>query len=91
LTAPSCAATSTAADGVWYGCVTVASMTMPICSGSMPDWASALRAAATARSTTDSSGAAQRRSMMPDRSRIHSSVESMRSQISSLVTTRSGR
>ena len=44
-----------------------------------------------AMSTTDSSCAAKRRSMMPERSRIHSSEESMRSQISALVTTRSGR
>ena len=38
-------------------------------------------------SMTVSSGPAQRRDSMPERSRIHSSEESMRSQISALVTT----
>ncbi len=57
----------------------------------MPAWAIALPAAATLMSMTDSSGAAKRRLSMPVRSRIHSSEESMRSQISSLVTTRDGR
>ena len=42
-------------------------------------------------STTPSSAAAKWRVMMPDRSRIHSSEESMCSQISALVTTRDGR
>ncbi len=88
---PSRWATSAAADGVCNGWVTVASMTQPTWSASMPALASALPAAATDMSTTDSSGAAKRRVTMPDRSRIHSSVESMRSQISSLVTMRAGR
>ena len=66
-------------------------MTAPTCSGRMPAWAIALPAAATLMSMTVSSGAAQRRVSMPERSRIHSSEESMRSQISSLVTTRDGR
>ena len=42
-------------------------------------------------STTDSSGAAKRRLMMPDRSRIHSSEELIFSITSELGTTRSGR
>ncbi len=57
----------------------------------MPAWAIALPPEATDMLTTDSSGPAQRRSMMPVRSRIHSSVESICSQISALVTTRWGR
>ena len=77
-------ATSAAADGVWNGCVTVASSTMSIDSGAMPDAASAM-------SATVSSAAAKRRSTMPVRSRIHSSDESMRGASSSLVTTRAGR
>jgi hypothetical protein len=51
----------------------------------------ALSDACSAMSTTVSSGAANRRSMMPERCWIHSSEESMCRQISSLVTTRSGR
>ncbi len=42
-------------------------------------------------STTDSPSPAQRRSMMPERSRIHSSEESIRSTISELGTIRRGR
>ncbi len=53
--------------------------------------ASALREAASAISITDSPSPAQPRVMMPERSRIHWSLESMCSQISSLVTTRRGR
>jgi hypothetical protein len=83
--------TCAAADGVCNGCVTVASTTAPSCSGAMPACATALPAAATAMSTTDSSGAAKRRETMPVRSRIHSSEESIRSQISAFVTTRAGR
>ena len=59
--------------------------------GRMPACAIALPAAATDMSTTLSSGAAQWRLSMPERSRIHSSEESIRSQISALVTTRDGR
>ena len=89
--APSRSATAAAADGVCSGWVTVASSTALTCSGRMPAWAIALPAAATLMSMTLSSGAAQRRLSMPERSRIHSSEESMRSQISALVTTRDGR
>ena len=42
-------------------------------------------------SMTDSPSPAQRRSMMPERSRIHSSELSMRSTISELGTIRRGR
>ena len=84
-------ATAAAADGVCSGWVTVATMTAPTWAGVMPACATALPAAARHMSVTDSSGAAQRRDSMPDRSRIHWSEESMRSQISSLVTTREGR
>ena len=68
LTAPIRAATSVDADGVWYGWVTVATRTMPTSDGSMPAASIALRAADSAMSTTDSSSAAKRRSMMPERS-----------------------
>ena len=51
----------------------------------------ASRAAASAMSTTDSSGAANRLETMPERSRIHSSEESIGPMISELGTTRSGR
>ncbi len=57
----------------------------------MSAMASALREAASAISITDSPSPAQPRVMMPERSRIHWSEESMCSQISSLVTTRRGR
>jgi len=66
-------------------------MTAPTSAGVIPAWATAFPAAASDMSMTDSSGAAQRRDSMPVRSRIHWSEESMRSQISSLVTTREGR
>ena len=56
--APMRSATSAAADGVWYGCVTVATMTMPTWSGEMPALASAAVAASLAMSTTLSSWAA---------------------------------
>src|SRR5665647_773814 len=88
--APIRSATIGAAPGVWYGWVTVATMTVLICEAVRPADRSASFAAADAMSTTVSSGAAKRRVMMPERSRIHWSEESMCSQISSLVTTRSG-
>src|SRR5215218_2376949 len=80
-----------AADGVCYGCVTVATITAPIREASSPAASSACRDAVSAMSTTVSSGAAKRRETIPDRSRIHSSEELIRSTSSSLVTTRSGR
>ena len=69
----------------------MATRTAPSRDGSMPARSRALRAAASDMSMTDSSSPAQPRLMIPERSRIHSSEESMCSQISSLVTTRSGR
>jgi hypothetical protein len=50
----------------------------------------AIRAAGRARSVIACSGAAIRRSLMPVRSVIHSSVVSTSSDSSSFVTTRSG-
>jgi hypothetical protein len=64
---------------------------MPIASGATPAFASAWVAAASAMSATDSSAAANRRSMMPVRSRIHSSEELIGPAITSLVTIRAGR
>ena len=58
--------------------------------GVSPARSIATRAAASAMSVTVSSAAAKRRLTMPERSRIHSSEESMVWQISSLVTTRVG-
>ena len=52
---------------------------------------SACREASTDIVCTVSSGAAQRRVLMPERCRIHSSEESMASTISALGTTRVGR
>ena len=57
----------------------------------MPAISSAGRAANIDMSMTDSPSPAQRRSMMPERSRIHSSEESIRSTISELGTIRRGR
>ena len=80
-----------AAPGVWYGWVTVATMTASICPASSPAIARASRVACSDMSTTVSSGAAKRRLMIPERSRIHSSEESILSMTSELGTTRSGR
>jgi hypothetical protein len=66
-------------------------MTVSICETSIPAAAIASRAAASDIETTVSSGPAQRRDLMPERSWIHSSDESMASTISALGTTRSGR
>ena len=59
--------------------------------GSIPDRSSACREAATAITWTVSSGVAQRRLAMPERCRIHSSLESIASTTSLLGTTRLGR
>ena len=88
---PSRSASIGAAPGVTIGWVTEAMTTAPSCEASMPAAARASRAACSAMSTTDSSRAAKRRVTMPERSRIHSSEESMRSTSSELGTTRSGR
>ena len=66
-------------------------MTASIWPASRPAISKASRVACSAMSTTDSSGAAKRRLMMPDRSRIHSSEELIFSITSELGTTRSGR
>ncbi len=87
---PSRAASSGAAAGVWYGWVTVATRTKPIWSGVIPACSRAWRAACSAMSMTLSSSAAQCRLMMPERSRIHSSLESILSTISEFMTTRAG-
>jgi hypothetical protein len=84
-------ASSGAAAGVWNGWLTVAMITTPICSGETPARSIACREAASAMSMTLSSSRAKRRVTMPERCWIHSSEESMNWQISSLVTTRSGR
>ncbi len=57
----------------------------------MPAISRAGRAANSDMSMTDSPSPAQRRSMMPERSRIHSSEESIRSTISEFGTIRRGR
>ena len=80
-----------AAAGVWYGWVTVETITAPTCDASSPARSSAWRARRSAMSTTDSSGAARKREMMPERSWIHWSEESIGPMISSFITTRSGR
>ena len=82
---------SAAADGVWNGYVIVARMTASMSAPSRPARSIATRPAISAMSAMLSSAAANRRVKMPDRDRIHSSEESMNWQISSLVTTRSGR
>jgi len=56
-----------------------------------PAASSAGRAAATARSEVNSPSAAMRRSRMPVRSTIHSSLVSSRAARSALVSTRAGR
>jgi hypothetical protein len=88
---PSRVATSGPAAGIGFVTVHEATMTAPICSGAIPAAAIALPPAATDMSWIVSPGAAKCRVAMPDRVRIHSSVESMCSQISSLVTRRAGR
>ena len=77
--------------GVCSRWVTVATMTQSICRASMPACSSAAREAATDIICTVSSGAAQRRCLMPERCWIHSSLESMASMTSELGTTREGR
>ena len=61
------------------------------CDAVMPACTSAALAASTAMSMMSTSSGAQRRCLMPVRSWIHSSEESMRGASSSLVTRRSGR
>ena len=89
--APSRCATIAAADGVCHRCVTVAMITQPSWSAVTPAFARAFSAAVVDMSMTVSSAAAACRVTIPERSRIHSSEESMFSMTSSLVTTRAGR
>ncbi len=89
--APSSVAIVVATAGVWCRWVTVETITVSICPGSMLAASMAFRAAATDIIWIVSSSEAQRRSSMPERVRIHSSVESIMVQISSLLTTRRGR
>ena len=65
-------------------------MTRSTSAAASPLAASALPPAATAMSTTVSSGPANRRLAMPTRLRIHSSLVSIRAARSSLVTTFAG-
>ena len=88
---PSSSAIRVATAGVCIRWDTVATTTQSIWPGSMPARSSALRDDSTLIICTVSCGSAQRRSMMPERVRIHSSVESIWSTISALVTTRLGR
>ena len=90
--APSRSATAAAADGVCSGWVTVATRTAPTCSGRMPACGDRLAGGRDAHVDDASRPARPSGALsMPERSRIHSSEESMRSQISALVTTRDGR
>ncbi len=79
-----------AMDGKYASGEQVAATTKSMSAGARPDRSSACCAAASPRSDAQTSGAATRRSAMPVRSRIHASLVSMRVEISSLVTIRSG-
>ena len=88
---PNRAATRGAAVGTGVGMVQVATMTRPTALASMPALARAFPPAATAMSTTVSSGSANRRDLMPSRLMIQSlSVCTPRAIRSSLVTTFDG-
>jgi hypothetical protein len=88
---PSWSAMRVDTAGVCIRCDTVATSTQSSWAGATSARSRALRAASTLIICTVSCGSAIRRSMMPDRVRIHSSVESMCSQTSAFVTTRLGR
>ena len=89
---PSRAASCGAAAGTGSGMVQVATRTKSTSPAATPLVASALLAAASAMSTTVSSGSAQCRSAMPTRFLIHSSsVSTPRAIRSVLVTTLVGR
>ena len=77
LLAPSSLAMVVAAAGVWCRWVTVETITVSIWPASMPARCTALRAAASDIISMVSSSDAQRRSLIPERVWIHSSVESM--------------
>ena len=88
---PSSWAMAVATAGVWSMWLTVATITQSICSGATPALSSAPRAASTLIIWMVSSGAAQRRVLMPDRCWIHSSLESIASTTSAFGTMREGR
>ncbi len=80
-----------AACGTWVGSEQVATITVSMSATVRPASAMALRPASAPMKTAVSVGDAQRRSWIPTRVRIHSSLVSMVVDSSSLVTTRSGR
>jgi len=86
---PSLAATRVATFGQRSTEEQVATTTRSMSAAVSPDAASALPAAAVAMSATDSVSAT-RRSAMPTRLRIHSSLVSTTRASSSLVSTRAG-
>ena len=79
---PSSWAIAVATAGVWSMWLTVATITQSICSGATPALSSASREASTLIIWMVSSGAAQRRVLMPERCWIHSSLESIASTTS---------
>ena len=91
LSVPSSWAMAVAIAGVCSMCETVATTTQSIWAASRPARSRAWRAAATDIICTVSSGPAQRRSLMPERCWIHSSLESIASTSSELGTIREGR
>ena len=80
-----------ATAGVSSMCETVATTTQSTSAASMPACSIAARAAETDIIWMVSSGPANRRSRMPERCWIHSSLESMASISSAFGTTRVGR
>jgi hypothetical protein len=90
LGAPSVSARSAPEVGNIMSGVTVAQISRSTSPASTWAWASAARAAGSARSVSASSGAAIRRSRMPVRVWIHSSEVSTSVASSSFVSTRSG-
>ena len=88
---PSAVATWGAEAGVCSGWVEVATMTHPTWSALTPDAASARSAAAVDMPISVSPSPGEATVLIPERVWIHSSEESRTSQISSFVTTRSGR
>ena len=88
---PSAPAIWVAACGTGEFRLQVATMTVSMSAGCRPASASAFALALAPIETTVSSSPPNRRSAMPTRLRIHSSLVSMISDSSSLVTTRSGR
>ena len=88
--APSSSARIAAVAGKAMSGVTVATISRSMSAGSTPACASAARAAGSAMSDSASSSRAMRRSRIPVRTTIHSSVVSTSLDSSSFVITRSG-